>query len=133
MDRLRDERGLVGKLAIVWLLIAALLVVTVIDAVSIVSVRLHLSNIATNAASDGAAAFRINHDVAAACQIASVTVHGEDASLKLGKSFCDIDQTTGAVTITLHEEAKTLLVGRFGPTKKYAIVTDRETNGPSGV
>lgn len=133
MDRLHDERGMVGKLAVIWILVAALLVIAAIDGISIVIVRFHLADVATAAASDGAADFRLNHDVASACEVAMTTIKTQDPSLKLGKGFCVINTTTSDVTITLHKEANTILAGRFGPTQKYAVVTDRETNRPSSV
>jgi hypothetical protein len=133
MNRLNDERGMVGKLALIWILVAALFVVAAVDGISIVIVRFHLAGVATTAASDGAAAYRLNHDVAKACDIAATSAKTQDPSLKLGKGFCVIDPTTSDVTITLHQEANTILAGRFGPTKHYAMVTDRETNRPPSV
>ncbi len=133
MDRLHDERGMVGKLAVIWILMAALLLVGVVDGVSIALVRFHLAGVATTAASDGAADYRVSHDVASACAVAANSAKTQDPTLKLGKSFCLIDPTTSDVTITLHKEANTILAGRFGPTRKYAIVTDRETDRPPSV
>jgi hypothetical protein len=133
MDRLHDECGMMGKLALIWLLVAALFVVAAVDGISIITVRFHLASVATDAASDGAAAYRLNHDVAESCEVAAATVKTQDPSLKLGKGFCLIDPTTSDVTITLHKEANTILAARFGPTKKYAMVTDRETNRPPSV
>ena len=133
MERFRDERGMVGKLAVVWLLIAAVVIVVAIDGASIVITRFHLSNVATDAATDAVADFRLGHDVDKACATAAATVHTQDASLKVGKTFCEVDEQTGSVTITLHEEAKTILLGRLDATKHYAVVTDRETNSPPAV
>jgi hypothetical protein len=129
---LHDERGMVGKLAVVWLLLFALFMVAAVDTVSIVSTRLHLSTIATNAASDGVAAWRTNRDAAQSCQIAELTVHSEDPSLRLGKHWCVVE-AGGVITITLRESAKTLLAGRIESTKKYANVSDSETSRPGGV
>jgi uncharacterized membrane protein len=129
---LRDERGMVGKLAVVWLLLFALFMVAAVDTVSIVSTRLHLSTIATNAASDGVAAWRTNRDANQACQVAEATVRSEDPSLRLGKRWCVVD-AGGVITITLHKSAKTLLAGRIESTKKYANVSDSETSRPGGV
>lgn len=130
MDRFHDERGMMGKLALIWLLVAALFVVAAVDGIAIVTVRFHLASVATDAASDGAAAYRLNHDIAKSCDVAAASVKTQDPSLKLGKDFCLIDPVTSDVTITLHKKANTVLAGRFGPTKKYAVVTDRETNRP---
>ena len=105
MDRFHDERGMVGKLAVIWLLVAALLVIAAVDTVSIVVVRFHLATVATAAASDGAAAFHLEHSVGRACAVAAASIKAQDASLKLGKDFCEIDPSTNDVTITLRKQA----------------------------
>jgi len=130
MARLEDERGLIGKMTVVWLLLTAVLVIALIDAGSIVLTKIHLSNVATNAASDAVVAYRGNGNANAACQVAATTIHSQDASLKLGKQFCTVDPTTGAVTIRLHKEATTILAGRLSFTKHFAEVDDHETNRP---
>jgi hypothetical protein len=128
--RLSDERGMLGKMAIVWLLLTAVFVVAVIDGGSIILTKVHLSNVATDAASDAVANYSSNKDVTQACTTAAATVHSEDPGIKLGKTFCVVDTTTGAITIRLHKEAKTILAGRLSFTKKYAEVADHETNRP---
>lgn len=133
MDDLRSEQGLMGKLALVWLLILALVVITAVDAVAIVSTRIHLSNLATKAASDGAVAWRETHDVGRTCEAALSAVHTEDAAAKVGRNGCKVDQGTGFVTISVHKAAPTILAGRLSITKPYATVTDTETNGPPSV
>jgi hypothetical protein len=130
MVRLHDERGLLGKMAVIWLLLAAVIVVAAIDGGSIIFTKVHLSNVATNAASDAVANYSSNHNVAAACQVAATTIKSQDASIKLGKDYCVIDTASGAVTIRLHKLAPTLLAGRLSFTKKYALVSDHETNRP---
>lgn len=128
-----DQRGLVGKLIIVWLLLAALIAVAAVDTVSITLSRFKLSDTATEAASDGAVDFRKSHDVTAACSAAATTVQTLQPEVKLGKNFCHVDPGTGYVTITLHATARTVLAGRLEFSKKYATVTQSETNGPSEV
>jgi hypothetical protein len=133
MVRWNDERGLLGKLAIVWLIIVALIVVGVVDGASILVTRLHLSDLATQASIAGETDFASTHNVQHACAAAKTSILASDASLKLGTSFCTIDTTKGDVTITLHKDAKTILAGRLSFTKHWASVRDAETNGPSGV
>jgi hypothetical protein len=129
----RDERGLVGKLAIVWILLLALLGVAAVDTVSIALTTFKLSDIATEAASDGAVAFRSHHDVTEACDEAKARVASEDPALKVGPAFCRVDEESGRVTVTLHATARTVLAGRLSFTQRYANVVDSETNGPSEV
>jgi len=131
--RWSDERGLLGKLAIIWLLVAAIIVVGVVDGASILVTRLHLSDIAGQAAIAGSTDYATTHDVQHACAAAGVSIQAADPNLKLGKGFCAIDTQKGDVTITLHKEAKTILVGRLSFTKHWASVRDVETNGPSSV
>lgn len=134
MDRWNDERGLLGKLAIVWLIVAALVVVGVVDGASILVTRLHLSDVAGQAAIVGATDFAASHNVQHACAAAAASIQAADPSLKvLGKGFCVVDATKGSVTITVHKDAKTILAGRLSFTKHWAAVRDVETNGPSGV
>ncbi len=131
--RWSDERGLLGKLAIAWLLIAAIIVIGLVDGASILVARLHLSDVAGQAAIAGASDYAASHDVTHACDAAAASIQTADPSVKLGKAFCTIDTTKGDVTITLHKEAKTIVVGRLSFTKHWANVRDEETNGPSSV
>jgi hypothetical protein len=130
MVHLNDERGLLGKMAVLWLILAAVIVVAAIDGGSIIFTKVHLSNVATNAAGDAVVNYRSNNNVAAACQVAATAIHSQDASIKLGKDFCIVDTTSGAVTIRVRKMAPTLLAGRLSFTKKYALVSDHETNRP---
>lgn len=131
--RWSDERGMLGKLAIAWLLAAALIVVIVVDGTSVLVTRLHLSDVSGQAAIAGATDFNTNHDPRRACDVAAASIKAADASLKLGKSFCTVDTAKGDVTITLHKQAKTILAGRLSFTKHWASVRDVETNGSSSV
>jgi Flp pilus assembly protein TadG len=133
MDRWNDERGLLGKLAIVWLLIAALIVVGVVDGASILVTRLHLADVANAAALVGQTDLTSSHSAQHACDAAKASILAADSSLKLGTGFCTIDTTKETVTITLHKDAKTILLGRLSFTKHWASVRDQETNGQSGV
>lgn len=128
------EAGMVGKAAAIWLLIVAVLAVGVLDAVSIGRTTLHLSEIATEAASDGAAAFRSQgRSELRACEAAAVSVEAQDPSLKLGRNGCVVDTESGRVAVTLRTVADTTIAGRFGPTADYATIAVTETNGVSNV
>ncbi|MGZ8601086.1 MAG: hypothetical protein ACXWXN_01050 [Actinomycetota bacterium] len=128
------EAGMVGKAAVLWLLILAVLGVGVLDAVSIGRTTLHLSEVATEAAGDGAAAFRTEgRSVTKACEAVAISIEAQDQALKLGKTGCAVDETTGRVAVTLRATADTLVAGRFGPTAEYTAVVVTEANGPSGV
>jgi hypothetical protein len=128
------EAGMVGKAAVIWLLLFAVLGVAVVDAVSIGRTTLHLSEVASEAASDGAEAFRSQERSATrACEAAALSLEAQAPALKLGRSGCRVDEDTGRVSITLRATADTMLAGRFGATEKYTQVVVTEANGPSGV
>jgi len=128
------EAGMVGKAAVIWLLLLAMLAVVVVDAVSIGRTTLGLSEVATDAASDGAEAFRSQgRSPTRACEAAALSIEAQAPALKLGRSGCRVDEDTGRVSITLRATADTMLAGRFGATEKYTQVVVTEANGPSGV
>ncbi|MET0799727.1 MAG: hypothetical protein ABWZ53_00955 [Actinomycetota bacterium] len=133
LTRWRDQSGLVGKAAVFWLLLVAVLGVAAVDTVSIALTTFKLSDVATEAASDAAAAFRSQHDVAEACDVASASVEAQAPALNMGRNGCKVDPPTGRVTITLKAVANTVLAHRFGPTEEYVEVLVSETNGPSNV
>lgn len=126
-----DASGLVGKMVVVWLLLLAVLGVAAIDAGSIMLTKFHLSDIATNAATEGANAFRDSQDANAACQAAYAYVSSQDPSVKVPKRGCVVNSQAGTVSITVRKVAKTLLAGRFGFSKKYTKVSATETNASS--
>ena len=129
-----SEAGMVGKAAVIWLLFVAVLGVGVIDAVSIARTTLHLSEIATEAASDGATAFRSQgRSELTACEAASLSVEAQDPSLKLGRNGCAVDAESVRVAVTIKAVADTIVVGRFGPTADYAAIVVTEINGVSNV
>ena len=133
-QRLRGQDGMVGKSAVVWLLLAALIVVAGLDVVSIGRSTFRLSEVASEAASTGATVFRSDgRSEAKACEAAAISVETIAPALKLGRNGCRVDGETGRVTVTLKDTADTILAGRFGPTSDYAEVVVTETAGISNV
>lgn len=131
-DRLRDaQTGAVGMMIIIWLAVVVLLGVTAIDAGSIAFTKFRLADVASSASTQAANAFRASPNVAAACQAAEASIAAEDASAKLAKKGCVVDAQSGAVTITVRKEAKTIIAGRLGFTKRFTKVGATETNGPT--
>ena len=133
LTRWHDQSGQVGKAAVVWLLLVVLLGVAAVDTASIALTTFKLSDVATDAASDAAAAFRGQHDVVEACAVARASVDAQAPALKIGRNGCDVDAPTGRVTITLKAVASTVIAHRFGPSEPYVEVLVSETNGPSNV
>jgi hypothetical protein len=125
------QAGLVRGLILIWLVIAAVVAVTALDAASIAFTKFRLADVASAASTQAANAFRSSPNVAAACQAAEESVVADDADAKLAKNGCTIDAQTGVATITVRKEAKTILAGRLGFTKHFAKVSATEANGPT--
>lgn len=132
--RASDERGFIGKLLIVWLLVLGLLGVAVIDATSIVMARFQLSDAATRAATDAAAALNRGGSPTEACAAAagSLDEHEPDAR-RPRRSWCQVDPADGRVTIRLRTDAGTLLASRLSFTERFAAVSVAESAGRSSL
>jgi uncharacterized membrane protein len=131
-DQLRDSQlGAIGMMIMIWLAIVVLFGLTAIDAGSIAFTKFRLADVASSASTQAANAFRSSPDVATACQAAQTSIAADDASAKLTKRGCVVDARTGVVTITVRKEAKTIIAGRLGFTKRFTRVTATETNGPT--
>ncbi len=129
----RDQRGLVGKFMIVWLLLLAVIVLVGYDAVSIAITTFKVSDVAAQAASDGVAAYMQERNPAEACAAAQASVTAAEPDLKLGKNFCTADPDAVTITITIRTTAHTFALGRLDFTKHYTVITETETAGESAV
>jgi hypothetical protein len=115
-DRIhRDQTGLVGKIAVVWLLFLALLVVVAFDGIAIAFTKFRVEDLAGNAASVAARTYKDTGKAPEACgaALAYVTEHDEEA--KVPQDGCAI-QTNGTATITVRKDAETLLAHRLSIT-----------------
>jgi len=132
--RASDERGLIGKVLVVWLLVLALIGVAAIDATSIVMARFQLSDAATRAATDAAATLNRGQSPTDACEAASDSLdeHEPDAR-RPRRTWCEVDTTDGRVTIRLRTDAGTLLAGRLSFTEGFASVSVEESAGRSSL
>ena len=132
--RASDERGLIGKLLVVWLLVLALIAVAVIDATSIMLARFQLSDGATRAATNAAAALNRGQSPTEACEIAADTLdeHEPDAR-RPRRTWCEVDTIDGRVTILLRKDAGTILAGRLSFTEGWTTVSAEESAGRSSL
>jgi Flp pilus assembly protein TadG len=105
----RDDRGLIGKILLVWLLLLAVLVVGAIDAGSILLARSRAADLAKDASVSAAEALRQNGDEKQAKLAALDTIADADEPVRL-KS---IDVGRREVTVVLVVHADTLVVGRI--------------------
>jgi uncharacterized membrane protein len=110
MSRAREERGLVGKILAVWLLVLALVVVLAIDGGTILLARIHTRDLAGTAAEAGAAAVDEGRSRERALQAAlrALTNADEDARLE------HFEVTQSSVTAEVSDQVGTILIGRFG-------------------
>jgi hypothetical protein len=128
------QDGMVGKTAVIWIVLAALVVVAGLDVVAIGRATFRLSEVAADAASTGATIYRSEgRSETKACDAFATSVETLDPTLKLGRNACRVDSESGRVTVTLKVLADTILAGRFGPTREYAHVVVTETAGISNV
>ncbi|HEX6330013.1 MAG TPA: hypothetical protein VF129_01815 [Actinomycetota bacterium] len=120
----RDERGLVGKIIVLWLVLVLVVILGAIDAGSIVLTRVRTSDLAGDAASAAAAAYRDTgvRDDALRAALASVANRDRDARI----DRFDVTRR-GRVTLVVKTRAGTLLVGRFGVLDDLRTVTVTET------
>jgi hypothetical protein len=125
----RDQSGLVGRFIVGWLLIVAILGIGAVDGASIAFTTFRLSDVAVAAASEAASRYRSQEDVPGACQTAARAVEIQDPEITFVR--CRIDR--GVATITIRQEASTLVVGRIDLLKKYGRVTRTEAVGASSV
>ena len=105
----RDDRWLVGKILLVWLLLLVVLVVGALDAGSILLARSRAADLAKDASVSAAAAFAQSGDQEQAKLAALDTVADADEPVRL-KS---IDVGRREVTVVLVVHADTLVVGRI--------------------
>jgi hypothetical protein len=121
-----DERGLIGKILVVWLLALLLVVVAAIDGASILIAHVRTAELARDAASAGAQAFADtgDRDEARSAATTAVTQADEDATIQ------ELRVTRrGQVTITVHDRAGTILAGRLGFLDGLTEVTASDTSG----
>jgi hypothetical protein len=130
VSMLNEETGLIGKMAVVWLLILALLGVAAIDAASIAFTTYKLSDVGAAAASEGALVFKRSRDVRDACTRVAQVVAKEDPAAKLTRAGCSVARPTGLVTVAIRKRANTLVAHRIPWTEDLADVVVKETAGP---
>ena len=108
-DPFRDDRGLVGKILLLWLLLATVIVVAAIDAGSILLTRSRATDLAKDASVSAAEALRQSGDEEQAKLAALDTIADADEPVRLKR----IGVGRRAVTVVLVVRADTLVVGRI--------------------
>jgi len=127
----RDERGLMRSVAILWLVILAALAVAGFDAGSIAFTQYKATNAASDAALEAATVFKQTGDQNQAYKAAAQSVK-EDApdSMIPDKDGFSIDPRTGKATVVVVKRASTLIAGRIGFLDSLVRAKAKETSGP---
>lgn len=122
----RDDRGLVGKILALWLLLLAVIVVLAIDASSILLVRFRASDLAKDASVSAAVAFRESGDERRAKLAALATIADADEAVRLKR----IEVGRREVRVVLAARADTLVVDRIPFLDELAKVTVSGSTAP---
>jgi hypothetical protein len=128
---LHDQAGLIGKIAIVWIVVLLLVGLLVLDGISIVLTTLRLSNTAQAAASTAATNYHNSHNVQDACVAADQDLLNDSVSVPTNPGWCKIDEATGQATITLKKSASALVLGRLSFTRDLTKVSVKESAEPA--
>jgi uncharacterized membrane protein len=129
--RAHDEQGLIGKIAILWLVLLALFIVAAIDTGSILYTRYKVADAADSASFEAASVYKDTHDQRAALAAALAKVEEVDPGARIpSKSGFVVNTQTGEVTVTVAKKSWTLLAGRIGFTQHYVKASATQTNGP---
>jgi hypothetical protein len=122
------EAGLVGKLIVAWLLVAALLLVLAIDVGSILLARYRAADLAQDVAFAAAETFAETGDAETARAVALSEIRRAGAAARLKR----VDVNGREVTVVVVDRAGTLLLGRLPFTEDLIKVTVTDTAAPSG-
>ena len=117
--RLSDDRGLVGKIVVLGLLLASIVAIIVIDAGSILLARSRAEDLAEDASVSASQVYREAGDEEAAKLAALDTIADADEPVRL--KGIDVGRRTVAVVITTR--AETLVVGRIPVLDDLAHLT----------
>ena len=129
---LHDQAGLIGKVAVFWIIAALLAALLILDALSIVLTTFRLSSTAQGAASTAATTYKNSHNAADACEAAGVELLRDNTPVPESEGWCKIT-TTGSAVITLHAVASSLVLGRLSATEDYTKISVKETAEPSSL
>lgn len=128
---LHDQAGLIGKVAIVWIVVLLLVGLLVLDGISIVLTTFKLSSTAQGAASTAATSYHSAHDATKACQAAEPSLLNDNVDVPNNDTWCKIDPTSGQATITLKTTASSLILGRISFTRDLTKVDVKEEADPA--
>ena len=122
-----EERGLVGKLIVLWLVVLTLVVLIAIDGASILLARVHVADVAQTAADAGVGPLEEGRSREKVLRVALAAIAEADENARLE----DLELSSGSVTVEVSDRANTILVGRFGLLDGLAKVSASRTGRTS--
>ena len=128
---LHDQAGLIGKIAVFWIVVLLLVGLLVLDGISIVLTTFRLSNTAQAAASTAASQYHTTPNATDACRLAERDLLTDGVPLPENGKWCRIDAVTGQATIALRTTASSLVLGRLSFTRDFTDVNVKETAEPA--
>jgi hypothetical protein len=111
MNLHRDQRGLIGKILVLWLVVFALVVVAAVDGAAILMSRVRTADLARDVADAGARSYEETGRERAAPRAALAALADADEDARL-EDFT-VSQR-GEVSVVVIDRAGTILVGRIG-------------------
>ncbi|HZP89653.1 MAG TPA: hypothetical protein VFC04_01510 [Actinomycetota bacterium] len=129
-ERLREERGLMGKIMFVWLALLVVFLLAAWDTGSILLMRYKVSSAAGDAAFEAASVYKTTHNIDDAKAAALDQIQQQVPGAKLTRDGFVLDPITGNVTITITKRASTLLAGRIGFLKHFTKAVGTGTGSP---
>ena len=123
---MRDDRGLIGKLILVWLLMFALAVVAAIDAGSIVLARFRGNDVATRAAVAASRTFAIEQSPNRAEESAQEVVDGQSGATMTDFAIA----ADGSVTVDVRMDPNTIVAERLDFLLGDLVVVTAEATAP---
>jgi hypothetical protein len=119
-----DERGLIGKILVLWLVILSVVVVVLVDGGSIVLARLRTHDLARDAASAAEERLSETGKRRQAVRTALETIGEADDDARL----VELEVSgRGDVTVVVSDRVGTLLIGRLGFFEHLTTATASDT------
>jgi uncharacterized membrane protein len=125
--RLADQRGLIGKVLALVLVLVVVIGLVGAEGGSILFARFRLQRTADAAAATAATTFLDTRNAKRACQSALQAIHQRDSAGSLAR--CAVTPG-GAVTLVVRKEAPTLVVQRVSWLRSLGIIDVTSTARP---
>lgn len=126
----REQTGLVGKIAVVWLLIGALFLLAAFDGIAIAFTKYRVEDLAGNAATVAAQNYKASGKADAACAEAIAYVTGHDKDAHVPTDGCTIDPSKGVASVTVRKVASTIAAQHLSFTRDYTHLESTQSAEP---